>query len=361
MAIAADSPSEQLTLGVSIAQGSTLTAAQCKGTFIQVTGNTGGGVLALPALAASLGCVIQYTGTGTLQMQTNGGAGNVGGVLATGGCLWLECDGTVWNVIAFAAAAPTTQAAGDNSTAPATDAFVMNANPIVATVVATAALSPANTYSAGVLTASATGTLTVDGHLTAVGDYVLVTAESAGANDGLYIVTTAGASGVSYVLKRANNATTAAQLNLGLSVAVGSVGTTYGGTVWTMPPGAYTVGTTTLTFTRANYAHVITTLSGTGAKTITALLASASARLYRVMASAVGKGTVAVTVTISWTDEFGNAEAWAFTASFTSTGQSQSEVILILPTAATAINATVAVTSGTAADVGWHFALEALP
>jgi hypothetical protein len=155
-----------------------------------------------------------------------------------------------------------TAAAGDNSTDLATDAFVLSTSEIVATVVATAALSPANTYTAGVLTATGHGTLTIDGHLTAVGDYVLATAEATGSHNGLYIVTTAGAAGAAYVLTRANNSTAAAQLNLGLSVPVGSVGTTYKNTVWTMPPGAYTVGTTTLTFTQAGGPNVAVFTSG---------------------------------------------------------------------------------------------------
>jgi hypothetical protein len=74
--------------------------------------------------------------------------------------------------------------------------------------VATAAALPANTYANGTsgigatITITATGTLTVDGWLTALGDIILVRNEAAQANNGAYIVTTAGAVGVAAVLTR---------------------------------------------------------------------------------------------------------------------------------------------------------------
>ncbi|MGP8160578.1 MAG: hypothetical protein ACLQGJ_05060, partial [Candidatus Dormibacteria bacterium] len=67
---------------------------------------------------------------------------------------------------------------------------------------ATAAALPTNTYLSGVITVTATGTLTVDGILTALGDRVLVKNEATGANNGIYTVTTAGATGVQAVLTR---------------------------------------------------------------------------------------------------------------------------------------------------------------
>lgn len=77
---------------------------------------------------------------------------------------------------------------------------------------ATAAALPTNTYLAGVITITATGTLTVDGHLTVLGDRVLVKNEAAGSNNGIYSVTTAGAIGIAAVLTRTADANTAAEI-----------------------------------------------------------------------------------------------------------------------------------------------------
>ena len=82
----------------------------------------------------------------------------------------------------------------------------------------TAALSPANTYSNGslgvgaTLTATGNGTLTVDGHLVALNDRILVKDEAAPANQGIYLCTTAGTSSVPYVLTRSADMNTAAEV-----------------------------------------------------------------------------------------------------------------------------------------------------
>lgn len=67
---------------------------------------------------------------------------------------------------------------------------------------------PAGTYANGTagvgatFTVSATGTLTIDGQLTAVGDLWLVKNQASALQNGLYQVTTGGATGVSAVLTR---------------------------------------------------------------------------------------------------------------------------------------------------------------
>lgn len=68
---------------------------------------------------------------------------------------------------------------------------------------ATAAALATSTYSAGVLTASANGALAVDGNSPVAGDRILVKNEVAGANNGIYVVTSAGDASHPWVLTRA--------------------------------------------------------------------------------------------------------------------------------------------------------------
>jgi hypothetical protein len=72
-------------------------------------------------------------------------------------------------------------------------------------LLATAAALPTNTYLLGVITVTATGTLTVDGTVTALNDRILVKDESSALKNGIYKVTTAGAIGVAAVLTRSTD------------------------------------------------------------------------------------------------------------------------------------------------------------
>jgi hypothetical protein len=91
-----------------------------------------------------------------------------------------------------------------------------SARSVPCTVATTAGL-PSHTYNTGAsgvgatITASATGTLTPDGHLVALNDYVLVKDEGAFEQNGIYKCTTAGAVGVAFVLTRAVEFNTNAQ------------------------------------------------------------------------------------------------------------------------------------------------------
>lgn len=86
---------------------------------------------------------------------------------------------------------------------------------------ATTAALAANTYNNGTsgvgatLTANANGALSVDGTAVVAGDRILVKNESAGANNGIYTVTTVGSGSAAYVLTRATDADTATELNSG--------------------------------------------------------------------------------------------------------------------------------------------------
>lgn len=91
---------------------------------------------------------------------------------------------------------------------------------------ATIAALAANTYSNGVLTASANGALgTIDGFTLAVGDRLLVKDEATQSKHGVYTVTSLGSAGTPWVLTRATDNDVAAEMPAGVSVFV------YGGRV----------------------------------------------------------------------------------------------------------------------------------
>ena len=86
--------------------------------------------------------------------------------------------------------------------------------------VATNAALPTNTVTSNVMTASANGVIpAVDTSVTlVVGDRVLVKNEVAGANNGIYTVTSLGAVGAPWVLTRATDADTSSKVTSGLFV-----------------------------------------------------------------------------------------------------------------------------------------------
>ena len=124
-------------------------------------------------------------------------------------------------------------------------------------LLATAAALPANTYLAGVITITATGTLTVDGTVTALNDRILVKDEVAQLGNGIYKVTTAGAIGVAAVLTRSTDMDIAAEFPGAFCFVESGTVNTAAGFVCTnsTPP---TVGTTAITFTQFSGAGEIT-------------------------------------------------------------------------------------------------------
>lgn len=169
-----------------------------------------------------------------------------------------------------------TPATSDNSTTLATTAFVQAIVSALAqgiqfkptaTVVATSAL-PAGTYANGTagvgatFTVTATGTTTVDGHVLAAADLVLLTAQASAFQNGLYTVTTAGTTGVSTVLTRHADMDQAAEFP-GAFIPVSSTGTSEGNTLWLAnPSGTVTVGTTSIPLTQLNSATSLTAGAG---------------------------------------------------------------------------------------------------
>jgi hypothetical protein len=183
-------------------------------------------------------------------------------------------------------AAPT-PSAGTNTTQLATTAFVQTAVSASAAGLSvkpsvqegTTTALPTNTYLAGVITITATGTLTLDGIVVALGDRVLVKNEVTQANNGIYTCTTAGAVGVQAVLTRATDMNTGAQVP-GAFVFV-EQGTVNAGTGWVVAgEGPYTIGVTAIVFTQFS-SSLTTPVSigngGTGSTTASAALTALGA------------------------------------------------------------------------------------
>lgn len=128
-------------------------------------------------------------------------------------------------------------------------------------VAATTTALPANTQSGagatGTLTANANGALTVDGYAVQANDIILVKNEATGKNNGRYTVSNPGSGGAPFVLVRAADSTTAAQMQDETMLV--EQGTSNGDTVWNLSnsPG-FTVDTTALTYVVIQNATVIT-------------------------------------------------------------------------------------------------------
>ena len=125
---------------------------------------------------------------------------------------------------------------------------------------ATAAALAANTYNNGTagvgatLTGNAVGALTVDSNVVVVAQRILVKNEAAGANNGVYTVTTVGNGATVYVLTRATDFNTSGsgsnQVGPGDYVYI-TAGTANANTAWVQQTSApITIGTTTLVFTQ---------------------------------------------------------------------------------------------------------------
>lgn len=172
--------------------------------------------------------------TGYLAMDANEGLARV---------LWKESGtGNVWALVKLASPE------GVSGEAPTLDAAL-----------ATAGELPAGTYSNGVAgvgatyTVTATGTLTVDGYVTAVGQSILVKDQASGLQNGLYTVTTAGAVGVQAVLTRHGGNDESAEF-VGAVYNVGAVGDVNKNTEWRCTNTALpTVGTTAITIAPLNF------------------------------------------------------------------------------------------------------------
>ena len=171
--------------------------------------------------------------------------------------------------------------------------------------VATTAALPAGTYSNGAsgvgatFTVTATGTLTIDGVVTALGDVILVKNQASAFQNGLYTVTTAGASGVAAVLTRSVDMNTGAEFE-GALVPVDNEGTANANTLWLANnvEAGITVGTTAITFVQlaAPTSYVgdgtTITISGTTISIYSGYVGQSSITTLGTIATGVWHGTL---------------------------------------------------------------------
>jgi hypothetical protein len=105
------------------------------------------------------------------------------------------------------------------------------------------------------------GALTLDGVSLSVGNRVLIKNQSSSLQNGVYIVTTAGSAGSSWLLTRASDYDTVPEVDAGDFIYVES-GTSNGTTGWVQTSTVTTIGTDSITFTQFSGAG--TYLAGTG-------------------------------------------------------------------------------------------------
>jgi hypothetical protein len=145
-------------------------------------------------------------------------------------------------------------AAQDAATKAYVDSVASGLDVKAAVRLATAAALAANTAAGSgigkTLTANANGSLVVDAVTAALADRVLVKDEVTAANNGIYTVTDAGSAGTPWVLTRATDADTDAEVNAGMFTfsAEGTANADVGWVLTTDDP--ITVDTTALAFTQ---------------------------------------------------------------------------------------------------------------
>jgi hypothetical protein len=158
---------------------------------------------------------------------------------------------------------------------------------------ATAAALPANTYSAGVLTATANGALSVDGVAVAVGDRIAVKNEATGSHNGIYTVTATGGAGAPYALTRAVDFDASAEIKSGDITNVVE-GTANAGTAWYVS----TTGAITLDTTAITWAELAGKMTGGNGISVTGTTIAAVADADGTIT--VGAGGIKVTKPYNW-------------------------------------------------------------
>lgn len=234
---------------------------------------------------------------------------------------------------------PTPTLTADAATKGYVDTLVATGRPPLAPVrvATTGVLSNTPTYANGAagvgatLTAGSVGVLTVDSVATVLNDRILVKDQASAFQNGPYSVTTAGTAGVAYVLTRATDADTAAELPNGLTMLV-NAGTVNANSSWTLnQPAAITVGTTALPFVQTGSPVVsYWTLSGSdiynnNAGKVSVGTSTPSSQRFTVSASTFGDG-ITINGTqdpgLRWMSNSGNAAArnWGMFPNFLAFG-----------------------------------------
>lgn len=161
--------------------------------------------------------------------------------------------------------------------------------------VATTAALPANTRLGNTLTATANGTLPAqDGVTLSVNDRILVKNESAGANNGIYYVSSVGSAGTPWVFVRTTDADASSEVTNGLQTWI-TEGTVHGSSGWLLTTAdPITLNTTALVFIQTNGTTQITAGGGLTKTGNTLDIATASSSRIVVNADNLDLATTAV-------------------------------------------------------------------
>lgn len=196
---------------------------------------------------------------------------------------------------------------------------------------ATTAALPAGTYSSTNKTFSvtATGTLTVDGQVTTLGQRILVANQATASQNGIYKVTTAGAGGgspVAAVLTRDADALVTADFQPGMLVSTSGLGTTNPSSVYVFTSAAGFV----LDTNNATYAKVATLNEFVKAVSVQAPQAQTSSAVAEfIMGMLSGSGNITAAyfcpMTTSTPATGSNSQALAITR-YNASGSSQGAV-----------------------------------
>jgi hypothetical protein len=284
-----------LTTGVTgilpSANGGTGLSAYAKGdiiyasavnTLTKLTAGTDGYVLKLSGGVPTWQAVSGGSGTvtsvavsgGTTGLTTSGGPITASGTITLAGTLAVANGGTNATTAAGARTSLGAASSGANtditsialttgtvSTKPASltditnknyvDSLVNGLNAQTPCLYATVAALPSCTYSAGVLTATANGTFSVDGvTVGATNARILVKNQASQLQNGVYVVSNVGDSASPFVLTRASDYNNSSQIAAGDSFYI-TGGTTLANTIWVEQTAApVTIGTTAIVFTQ---------------------------------------------------------------------------------------------------------------
>jgi hypothetical protein len=164
----------------------------------------------------------------------------------------LDVNGTV-RFDSFPSGCLTTDGLGNVSAGTCASLIILPASRL-----ATTTTLPTNTYANGssgvgaTLTATANAALSIDSVAVATNDVVLIKNEAAPANNGIYTVTQTGDGSHPYILTRATNFDTSAEMVQGSFTSI-VAGTVNASTGWALgPPPVVTVGATSVVFNRFN-------------------------------------------------------------------------------------------------------------
>lgn len=229
--------------GLSISSGAF--AVNVDGSSIEINSDT----LRVKDAGVTYTKIQDVSATSRLLGRTTAGSGDVEEVV-------LDVDGTL-------AGNSDIKVASQKAVKSYVDAVASGLSPKTSAKLTTTAALAANTYSNGAsgvgatLTGVATGVLTIDGVSVAINDRILVKDEAAPARNGIYFCTVAGALGIAYVLTRATDNDTSAEI-LG-SFVFTEAGTTNAGSGFVNTnTSAITIGTTGVTWTQFSGAGEIT-------------------------------------------------------------------------------------------------------